>query len=109
MDNIQVKEILHNLGIPRTTCAQLANVKNSELSAYLRSRTDVSEIKARRIEAVAQELEQLIGVVWPKIRNEVPVVIDLRAVPELRLLLDYLKRIQTQIQAEQQAGQQISA
>jgi len=107
MNNIQVEEILHNLRIPRTTCAQLADVKNSELSAYLRNRTDVSEIKALRIEGVARELQQLIGVVWPKIRNDVPVVIDLRAVPELRLLLDYLKRIQTQLEAEKQ--QQVSA
>jgi hypothetical protein len=104
MNNEDVRAILDTMRIPRATVSSLCDLKAAELSAYLRDRRGVSEIKAARIESVVEELKQLLGTTWPMVRQEIPVAIDLRDVPALRELLKYLRGIQASIDFQRSQG-----
>jgi hypothetical protein len=56
MNNVEVKQILAERKIPKSTIAELAGIFPSELSAYFRSRDFVSQIKAAAIEQAVDDV-----------------------------------------------------
>lgn len=91
---MNVRNILHRLNIPHATVCQLADVLPTEMSAFLRSRRAVSEVKAARIERITEELRVFLEQDWPNAQagSPVPIALDLRDAAALRKLIDFARK-----------------
>jgi hypothetical protein len=102
---MNVRGILHRLRVPHATVCQLADVLPTEMSAFLRSRRAVSETKAARIESITEELRVFLEEVWPTVQNRIPFPfpLDLKNAAALREMLDYIRNLPVESQAESEA------
>jgi hypothetical protein len=106
---MNVRNILHRLKVPHATVCQLADVLPTEMSAFLRSRRAVSEVKATRIERVTEELREFLENKWPQAQATLPVPfpLDLRDAAALRQLIDFEHKSRVAQQDESEAVAQI--
>jgi predicted transcriptional regulator len=94
MDNHELKQILAERKIPKSTVAELADILPTEMSAYLRNRREVSESKAARIEQAVCDVmlaqNCIAGVVQ---RTGLPISLNLRDTVAFRKFVEKCKEL----------------
>jgi hypothetical protein len=100
-----IRQVINRLGVPKTTVATLADISCQELSLFFRDPSQVSAIKQDRIRKTVEEIRQFLDEVWPEVQTRIPFPfpLDLKNATALRTMLDYVRNLPAEQQAESEA------
>ena len=90
---MNVKQIISKYNIPKSTVAQIADVKPYDFSLYLRDRSLVTAVKADRIEQAITDIRYVLDT-YDQARAEIngpSLSLNLRDTDALKKLIDFCK------------------